>query len=153
MSDFVVPAAIVAELRATSKEGVIREMIDSLRANGSISPTKAEEIGQAVIRREGLGSTGIGRGVAIPHAKHNGVSRLTATVAISRPGVAFDSLDGEPVHIFVLLVSPPDQTGPHLRALERISRCLRDDSTIRSLRQAPTAEAIWALLEAADRHA
>jgi PTS system fructose-specific IIA component/PTS system nitrogen regulatory IIA component len=72
-------------------------------------------------------------------------------VALSRPGVTFDSLDGEPVHVFVLLISPQDRPGDHLRALENVSRSLRDDGFVRSLRQATTREAIWDLLGELDQ--
>ncbi|HEV3116156.1 MAG TPA: PTS sugar transporter subunit IIA, partial [Gemmataceae bacterium] len=106
---------------------------------------------KAVLKRELLGSTGIGRGVAIPHTKHNSVEKLIGTVALSRPGVTFDSLDGEPVHVFVLLISPQDRPGDHLRALENVSRSLRDDGFVRSLRQATTREAIWDLLGELDQ--
>src|SRR5205814_2126627 len=101
MSDFVVRDAIVPELSATSKEGVIREMVESLRSAGYFKSGEPEDIVRAILKRELLGSTGIGRGVAIPHTKHNSVERLIGAVALSKPGVAFESLDGEPVHVFV----------------------------------------------------
>jgi mannitol/fructose-specific phosphotransferase system IIA component (Ntr-type) len=150
MSDFVVRDAIIPDLAATTKEGVIREMVESLRAVGYFKGSEPEDIVKAILKRELLGSTGIGRGVAIPHTKHASVDRLVGTVALSRPGVAFDSLDGEPVHVFVLLISPQDRPGDHLRALENVSRSLRDDGFVRSLRQATTRDAIWALLDEAD---
>src|SRR5437879_4427447 len=151
MSDFVVREAIVPELAATTKEGVIREMVESLRGVGYFKGTDPEDIVKAILKRELLGSTGIGRGVAIPHTKHNSVDRLIGTVAISRPGVAFDSLDGEPVYVFVLLISPQDRPGDHLRALENVSRSLRDDGFVRSIRQATTRESIWGLLDEVER--
>ena len=150
MSDFVVRDAIIPELPATNKEGVIREMVESLRAAGQFRGADLEDIIRAILKREFLGSTGIGRGVAIPHTKHNSVERLIGTVAISSKGIAFDSLDGEPVHVFVLLISPQDRPGDHLRALENVSRSLRDDSFVRSLRAAQTREEITALLDRAD---
>jgi PTS system fructose-specific IIA component/PTS system nitrogen regulatory IIA component len=134
-------------LSATTKEGVIREMVENLRAAGFFKGSEPEDILKAILKRELLGSTGIGRGVAIPHTKHNSVDRLIGTVAVSRAGVAFESLDGEPVHVFVLLISPQDRPGDHLRALENVSRSLRDDGFVRSLRQATTREAIWAMLD------
>ena len=146
MSDFVVRDAIVPDLAATTKEGVIREMVESLRNAGYFKGTDPEDLIKAILKRELLGSTGIGRGVAIPHTKHPSVERLIGTVALSRAGVNFDSLDGEPVHIFVLLISPQDRPGDHLRALENVSRKLRDDAFVRSLRQAASREAVWALL-------
>ena len=150
MSEFVVREAIVPSLTATSKEAVIRAMVESLRAAGQFRGADIDDVIRSILKRELLGSTGIGRGVAIPHTKHNSVERLTGTVAISRTGVAFDSLDGEPVHVFVLLISPQDRPGDHLRALENVSRSLRDDVFVRSLRQARTREEIWRLLEDAD---
>jgi PTS system nitrogen regulatory IIA component len=146
MTDFVVREAIVPELTATTKEGVIREMVSSLGSVGYLKAAEIDDIVRAVLKRELLGSTGIGRGVAIPHTKHSSVERLIGTVALSRPGVSFESLDGEPVHVFVLLISPQDRPGDHLRALENVSRSLRDDGFVRSLRQAMTREAIWDLL-------
>ncbi len=153
MTDFVVRDAIIPELTATTKEGVIREMVGSLSAAGVFKNGETEDIVKAVLKRELLGSTGIGRGVAIPHTKYSGVERLVGNVAISRPGVMFESLDGEPVHVFVLLISPQDRPGDHLRALENVSRSLRDDNFVRSLRQATTREAIWDLLNDLDRQA
>jgi mannitol/fructose-specific phosphotransferase system IIA component (Ntr-type) len=150
MSDFVVREAIVPDLKATNKEGVIREMVDSLRAAGYFKGGEPEDIVKAILKRELLGSTGIGRSVAIPHTKHPSVDRLIGTVAISRPGVGFESLDGEPVHVLVLLISPQDRPGDHLRALENVSRSLRDDGFVRSLRQATTRDAIWGLLDDVD---
>jgi mannitol/fructose-specific phosphotransferase system IIA component (Ntr-type) len=150
MSDFVVREAIIPDLAAVTKEGVIREMVEGLRAAGQFRGSDLEDVVKAILKRELLGSTGIGRGVAIPHTKHNSVERLVGTVALSAKGVAFDSLDGEPVYVFVLLISPQDRPGDHLRALENVSRCLRDDGFVRSLRQAGNREAIWGLLEQAD---
>ena len=150
MSDFVVREAIVPDLKANSKESVIREMVTSLRDAGYFRGGELEDIVKAVLKRELLGSTGIGRSVAIPHSKHGSVDRLVGTVAVSRGGVAFDSLDGEPVNVFVLLISPQDRPGDHLRALENVSRSLRDDHFVRSLRQATTREQVWDLLDSAD---
>jgi nitrogen PTS system EIIA component len=153
MTDFVIRDAIIPELTAATKESVIREMVGSLAAAGFFKGTEPEDIVKAVLKRELLGSTGIGRGVAIPHTKHSSVEKLVGTVALSRPGVSFDSLDGEPVHVFVLLISPQDRPGDHLRALENVSRSLRDDGFVRSLRQATSREAIWDLLGELDHHA
>jgi mannitol/fructose-specific phosphotransferase system IIA component (Ntr-type) len=150
MSDFVVRDAIVPALAATTKDAVIREMVESLRAAGQVRAADIDDIIRAILKRELLGSTGIGRGVAIPHTKHTSVEKLVGTVALSQAGVSFDSLDGEPVHVFVLLISPQDRPGDHLRALENVSRRLRDDGFIRSLRDAKTREEIWTLLERAD---
>jgi PTS system nitrogen regulatory IIA component len=150
MSDFVVRDAIAVPLTATSKEGVIREMVEGLRAAGQFKNADVEDIIRAILKRELLGSTGIGRGVAIPHTKHAGVDKLVGTIAVSPAGVAFDSLDGEPVFVFVLLISPQDRPGDHLRALENVSRSLRNDHFVGELRQARTRERVLQLLDGAD---
>lgn len=153
MSNFVVREAIIPQLAATTKEGVIREMVESLRTAGYFKGGETEDIVRAVLKREQLGSTGIGRGVAIPHTKHSTVDRLIGTVALSHDGVAFDALDGEPVFIFVLLISPQDRPGDHLRALENVSRSLREDSFVKGLRQATSRDAIWKIITEQDRQA
>jgi PTS system fructose-specific IIA component/PTS system nitrogen regulatory IIA component len=150
MSDFVVREAVLPNLAASSKEGVIREMVESLRTSGHVKGSEQENIIKAILKREQLGSTGIGRGVAIPHTKHESVDRLIGTVAVSHQGVPFESLDSEPVFIFVLLISPQDRPGEHLRALENVTRNLRDDMFCRFLRQSTTREAIWELLTEVD---
>jgi nitrogen PTS system EIIA component len=154
MRDFVVREAINPDLKAETKEAAIREMVENLRTAGYLrgDPTAAnpsavsEDVVKAILKREQLGSTGIGRNVAIPHAKHAAIDRCIGTVAVSKKGVAFESLDNEPVFVFVMLISPQERPGDHLRALENVSRTLRDDSFVRALRQAPTREAIWELL-------
>jgi PTS system nitrogen regulatory IIA component len=151
MSDFVVKEAIVPELKANTKEGVIREMVESLKTAGQFKAGDTEDTIKAILKRELLGSTGIGRGVAIPHTKHTSVERLVGTVAISKAGIGFESLDGEPVHVFVLLVSPQDRPGDHLRALENVSRTLRDDGFVRNLRSATSREQVWSLLDESDQ--
>jgi PTS system fructose-specific IIA component/PTS system nitrogen regulatory IIA component len=150
MSDFVVREAVIPNLGAATKEGVIREMVESLRASGHVKSSDQENIIKAIMKREQLGSTGIGRGVAIPHTKHESADRLIGTVAVSHQGVPFDSLDSEPVFIFVMLISPQDRPGEHLRALENVTRNLRDDMFCRFLRQATSREAVWDLLHEVD---
>ena len=151
-SDFVAADAIRSQVGANTKEGVIREMAQSLVESGSIAAGDLESIVRAILKREDLGSTGIGRGVAVPHTKHPSVSRLVGTVAVSHDGVDFESLDGEPVQLFFLLVSPPDRPGDHLRALENISRQLRDEAFCRQLKSAKGPMDIQHLLEEADSH-
>jgi PTS system fructose-specific IIA component/PTS system nitrogen regulatory IIA component len=151
-SDFVAVDAIRSSVKARTKEGVIREMATALVEAGKIPAGDMESIVKAIMKREDLGSTGIGRGVAVPHTKHPSVSRLVGTVAVSREGIDFESLDGEPVQLFFLLVSPPDRPGDHLRALENISRQLRDDSFSATLKQAHAVADIQHLLEEADSH-
>lgn len=152
LSDFVVPEAILPSLDANSKESAIRAMVESLKNSGSIRPEDEESIVSAILKREELGSTGIGNGVAVPHTKHPSVDELIATVALSSDGVDFASLDGEMVHILFLLVSPPDRPGDHLRGLENISRHLRNQNFCSFLRQAKTSQQVVELLQEADNN-
>jgi len=150
--DFVSRDAIRTSIEVGSKEQVIRAMATALLESGKISEDQHESIIEAILKREELGSTGIGRGVAVPHTKHPSVSELVGTVAVSEEGVDFDSLDGEKVHLLFLLVSPPDRPGDHLRALENISRQLRDETFCRFLKQSKTPDDVWQLLEEADNN-
>jgi mannitol/fructose-specific phosphotransferase system IIA component (Ntr-type) len=149
MSHFVVRDAIIPNLAATSKEGVVREMVQGLQAAGQFPNTDLEDIVRAVMRREQLGSTGIGRGIAIPHTRHGAVNQLIGSIALSRAGIAFDSIDTEPVHVFVLLISPQDRPGDHLRALENVVQTMRDDDFIAALRGAGSRDRVWELIDAA----
>jgi PTS system fructose-specific IIA component/PTS system nitrogen regulatory IIA component len=149
-ADFVCQDAIKAGMAADTKESAIRELAESLAGAKRIAAGELDSIVKAIMKREELGSTGIGRGVAVPHTKHPSVDRLVGTVGVSSGGVDFDSLDGEKVQLFFLLISPPDRPGDHLRALENISRQLRDDTFCRFLKQAKSAEDIRQLLDEAD---
>lgn len=147
MSEFVIRDAIVADLQSTTKEGVIREMVQSLQNAGHFADCPTDEIVRSVMRREQLGSTGIGRSIAIPHAKHNGADKLIGTIALSKAGVPFDSIDGQNVHVLVLLISPQDRPGDHLRALENVVRSMRNEQFVQQLRQSQTPEEVWNLLQ------
>ena len=113
----------------------------------ALAAADQEGIIAAILKREELGSTGIGKGVAVPHTKHPSVDKLVATIALSKTGVEFASLDGDKVHILFLLVSPPDRPGDHLRALENISRHLRNDNFCNFLKQAGSLRAVIDLLD------
>ena len=150
-ADFVRFDAVTAELAAEDKAGVIRELVAALAKAGAIQASEAEAIINSILMREELGSTGIGRGAAVPHTKHASVDRPVGTVGVSAGGVDFNSLDGEKVHLFFLVISPPDRPGDHLRALENISRHVVYDPMFRRfLSQARTAAEIKHLLEEAD---
>ena len=151
LSDFVVREAIVVDLQAKGKEDAIREIVRSLSQAGRLPEADLESVSRAILGREELGSTGIGQGVAVPHTRHPTVNRLIGTVALSRSGVDFAALDGEPVDIFFLLISPPNQPGDHLRALENISRHLKDERFVSFLRRAKSRENVVELLEEADQ--
>jgi len=124
--EFLDEGAVSCELKADTKEGVIRELVGLLVKTGAIKEKDVPKLVRILLDREALGSTGIGQGVAIPHGKADCVSHLVGAVGVSRTGMSFDSLDGELAHIFFLLVAPEDSAGPHLKALARISRLLKE---------------------------
>jgi mannitol/fructose-specific phosphotransferase system IIA component (Ntr-type) len=151
LSDFVIADSIIVDLKATGKEEAIREMVSSLHAAGQLSDGDVESVIRAILGREELGSTGIGMGVAVPHTRHSTLNRLIGTVAVSRRGVDFAALDGDPVTVFFLLVSPQNQPGDHLRALENISRHLKDERFVSFLRQARNRQDVIDVIEEADQ--
>ncbi|MHC4608887.1 MAG: PTS sugar transporter subunit IIA, partial [Planctomycetota bacterium] len=122
LTDLLSPACVRVPLEATDKVGAITELLDLLGENGKLRDRDA--VLQAVLAREATRSTGIGYGLAVPHGKSPACPRLA--IAIGKPAkpIDFESKDGEPVNIIVLLASPPDQTGPHIQALARISRLM-----------------------------
>ncbi len=146
--EFLNEKAITANMTATTKEGALRELVDVLSKAEGIK--NKDELVKVLMGRETLGSTGIGQGVGIPHAKTNSVKKLVAALGISPPGVNFDALDGDPVHIFFLLIAPEDSAGPHLKGLARISRLLKDKYFRDSLKQLRDEKAILKLIKEED---
>lgn len=124
--DFLSKKAIVTDIEHTKKEEVIRGLLDALVNAGEIEKRNRNKLMDSLMAREALGSTAIGQGIAIPHAKSDCIDKLVAAFGVSKKGVDFDSLDGEPAYIFFLLLAPQDSAGPHLKALARISRLLKD---------------------------
>ena len=152
LSDFVVPGAIVADLEPTDRNGVIRALVTALGSAGALAPEDAEAVARATIQRENQGSTGFGKGVAVPHVKHAKVPRIMAAIGRSSNGVDYAALDRAPVYTVVLLLSPPDAPDGHLQAMENIFRHLQRDQFRRFLKQAETPEAILELIQEADEH-
>jgi len=128
--DLIDKKTINVDLKAVSKDEVLLEMVEMLILSGKIKKQDKNEIFNKLREREELGSTGIGKGVAIPHAKSSNLKNMIAAFGISKKGVDFKSLDGAPSYIFFLLIAPSNLTGPHLKALAKISRLL-DDKFIR----------------------
>ena len=124
ITDFLGEDEIEPSLKAGDKKGLIKEMVENLVKAGKIK--KKNEIIKALKEREELGTTGIGDGVALPHAKSRVIKELFIAFGRSREGIDFDSLDKIPVRFFFLLVSPPDEAGPYLKMLARISRIMKN---------------------------
>jgi len=150
LADFFVKQAVIANLQATDRNGVIRELVASLAKHGALDPDQTEAVARAVIQRENQGSTGFGKGVAVPHVKHPAVKKMAATIGRSATGVDFAALDRAPVYSIVLLLSPPDDPDRHLAAMELIFRHLQRDNFRRFLRQTETEQQIIELIEEAD---
>ena len=126
ISDFLSPKAVCAELKNTTKEKIIDELVGLLINAGAFDKKYKNKVMEVLMAREALGSTAIGQGIAIPHGKCDCVKKIVGCLGVSKKGISFDSLDGEPAYIFFLLIAPMDSAGPHLKALAQISRLLKD---------------------------
>jgi PTS system nitrogen regulatory IIA component len=149
-SDFLCSKAISADLTSTTKADVIAELVDLLIESGSIEKKHRKKTLEILMAREALGSTAIGQGIAIPHGKSDCVKKLVGCLGVSKKGINFDSLDGEPAFIFFLLIAPVDSAGPHLKALARISRLLKDKYIRESLKSAKDDKTILTIVQQED---
>jgi nitrogen PTS system EIIA component len=150
LMDFIEIGAIVPDLKSDSARGVIDEMVGALVKTKSLDEADRKKIVEAVLRREKKGTTGFGNGVAIPHAKHDGLTGVVGTVARSEAGIDFSALDGQRVHLFFLLLSNPEQPEQHLKAMEHIFRSIKNDNLRRFMCQAASREDLADLLREAD---
>jgi mannitol/fructose-specific phosphotransferase system IIA component (Ntr-type) len=150
LHDFVVSKALIPQLAATDRDGVIRELIEVLVAAGSIPASVKDDLIKLIVDREKKGSTGFGKGVAVPHVKHAKIKKMAAAIGVSQKGIDFHALDKAPVYSVVLLLSPMDRPDEHLQAMENIFSNLQKDTFRRFLRQASTAKEVLELIEEAD---
>lgn len=150
LSALISPEVIIDDIEATDREGVLREMVAALADCGRVEKKAVSSIVKALLSREELGSTGIGKRVAVPHAKHESVSGLVAAFGRSRRGVEFAALDGQPVRLVYLLISSKDASGQHLEALARVARIARDDRYCRFLIEAGDKKELEDILREAD---
>ena len=148
IAEFLKAESVIAELSATNKGDVLKELAASLsRSNTSIAPARLASV---LEERERLGSTGIGEGVAIPHGKLAGLPNLSASFGVSRVGVDFEAIDGKRTHLFFALIAPENSAGLHLKALARISRLFKNSSFRDAILSAGTREEIYALIARED---
>jgi mannitol/fructose-specific phosphotransferase system IIA component (Ntr-type) len=150
LKEFIVSDAIVSELTATDRDGALRELVTSLSQAGALAADAVDEVVAALIKREQNGSTGFGKGVAVPHVKHAKVTRMAGTVGRSVNGIDFAALDHQPVYSVFLLLSPEDAPQQHLQAMNAVFNNLQKDTFRRFLRQSATKQAIAELLDEAD---
>ena len=151
-ADFVCFEAIIAELNTKDRNGVITELVSALDKAGQLGKNNSDDIIKAIIKRENEASTGMGKGVAVPHVKHPAVKDVSATVGKSSSGIDFSSLDKQPVYSVILLISPVDNPDKHLQAMESIFRHLNQEKFRKFLRQSQTSEEIEDLLREADEN-
>ena len=142
LSDFVCFEAAIPQLASSDRDEVIVEMVESLGKAGKLGTANSNDIAKAVIARENEASTGVGKGVAVPHVKHPDISDVVATIGGCEGGVDFSSLDKKPVYSVILLLSPDDNPDKHLQAMENIFRNLQKGDFRKFLRQAKNKEAI-----------
>ena len=147
IKDFLCPKAVTSDIKAVEKKAIIEELVGLLIKAEAVDKKIKPKLIESLLAREALGSTAIGKGIAIPHCKCDNIKKLTAALGISKKGVNFDSLDGEPAYIFFLLIAPIDSAGPHLKALARISRLLKDKYFRDYLRNAKDEKAILSIIE------
>jgi len=134
IKDLLQDDLILEEMTATDKPGVIREFARLLKSRGRVM--NEDDLVRALVDRESLGSTGIGGGVAIPHGKLKGITDMIVAFGRSSSGVDFQALDGKPVYLFFLLLTPHDMSGEHLKTLARISRIFKNKILRENLRHA-----------------
>jgi mannitol/fructose-specific phosphotransferase system IIA component (Ntr-type) len=151
LKDFIVTDAITADLQATDRNAALRELVGALAKSGAVADDAVDEIVAALIKREQNGSTGFGKGVAVPHVKHPKVKKMVGTVGRSAAGLDFAALDHQPVYSVVLLLSPENSAQPHLQAMNIIFSNLQKDMFRRFLRQSATQQSISDLLDEADQ--
>ncbi|MEW6251839.1 MAG: PTS sugar transporter subunit IIA [Planctomycetota bacterium] len=152
--DLIARSAIVPQLAAADRNAAIRELVEVLARAKLVGDGAVEGIVRSIITRERTrGTTGFGKGVAVPHVKVEGVARVVAAVGRSATGIDFGSLDGQPVYSVFLIVSPADQPEEHLRAMDLIFRHLQQEQFRKFLRQSDEVEKIYDLLQEADERA
>lgn len=152
-ADFVCFEALVPELVSTDRDGVIKELVSALDKVCKLGKSNAKEIARIIIKRENEASTGMGKGIAVPHVKHKAVKDVIAVVGQSYAGIDFASLDKQLVYSVILLISPVDKADRHLQAMENIFKYLQREKFLRFLRQAESREQIEDLLREADGNA
>lgn len=151
-ADFVCFKATIAELQAKDRDGVIAELVSALEKAGQLKKGSKEDVIKAVIKRENEASTGMGKGIALPHVKHSSVKDIVAAIGKSSFGIDFSALDKQPVYSVILLISPVDNPDKHLQAMENIFRLLQQEKFRKFLRQSRSAEDIEDLLREVDEN-
>jgi mannitol/fructose-specific phosphotransferase system IIA component (Ntr-type) len=150
LSDIIVPDAIIPRLAATERDEAVAELIGAMADAGAISADSVQDFTAAILAREAQSSTGIGKGIAFPHVRIKGIKEPLGAIGCSAEGIDFDSLDGRPVNLVVLLLSNPEDPGEHLRAMETVFRHVHRKAFRDELRACQTRDEIVDLVRKAD---
>ncbi len=147
IKEFLSRECIKLELEETEKEGHIKEMVQILIDAGKIDAGQMDTVFEKLMDRERMGSTGIGEGMAIPHVRVEKIDEIVGALGVSKEGIDFDSLDGEPVYISFLLLTPVEAKNEHLKALSEISLFLKDSYYREELRSASNMKQAYKLIK------
>jgi fructose-specific phosphotransferase system IIA component len=138
--DLITPEIVKVPLISDNKPEVLRELVEVLKDAGKIDDVAV--VLEAIHKREEMGSTGLEKGIAVPHAKTDSIRDLTISIGISPEGIDFDSIDGKPSHLFFMMLAPPNQSGPHIEALAEIAKLSRSGAFIRTIISARSADEV-----------
>ncbi|MBV9464090.1 MAG: PTS sugar transporter subunit IIA [Verrucomicrobiae bacterium] len=147
LSHTLAPSRILASLHAKNRWEAIDELVDAMVKDNTVLPEKRRDVIDALVAREQSMSTGIGFGVAIPHASTNGIGQVALAVGVSKGGVDFEALDGKPVHIVALFLVPSGEYQNHLKTLAFLSRLLNEKGFRKDLEKSKTPEEIYAVFK------
>jgi len=152
LRDFICSEATIVNLQASERDGVIDELVVSLNNAGRLGKDKCKDVIKEIIQREKEASTGLGKGVAVPHVKHKAVKEVIGAIGLSSAGIDFLALDKQPVYSVILLISPADDPDKHLQAMENVFKHLQHEKFRKFLRQCRSAEQVEDLVNEADEN-
>ncbi|MCK4909767.1 MAG: PTS sugar transporter subunit IIA [Planctomycetes bacterium] len=151
-SDFIIRGTVIKELKNNDKKDVIQEMVETIKSVYKLTTPKTAEIVEALMKREKIGSTGIGHGVAVPHAKIPGLKTVLGAFGRSRDGIDFNAIDGAPVNLVFTILAPPDRAEANLQALQRVSQSIRQANFCKFLKEAKDIKEIVEIFKESDEN-
>ena len=149
-SDFIIKSAVIKELKAGDKKGVVKELVETIKSAYNPEGFKINEVVDLLMRREKIGSTGIGNGVAVPHAKMDGLKSVLGALGRSSRGIDFNAIDGETVHLIFLILAPSNNAEANLQALQRVSQAIKRANFCKFLKEAKDTKEIMELFTEID---
>jgi nitrogen PTS system EIIA component len=150
LSGFIIKTTIIKNLKATDKKGALEELVNAIKKAYRLPTLKTNATMDELLKREKIGSTGIGNGIGVPHAKIKNLTNVLGAFGRSDTGIDFDALDGEPVHLIFLILAPTDQPESNLQALQRVSQAIKQPNFCRFLKEAREEKSIIELFREVD---